>query len=196
MWDERYGESEWAYGTQANDWLVELAEQIPSGPVLCLAEGQGRNAVFLAQRGHAVTAVDQSAVGLARARELAASRKVSIETVQADLRDYPLPASHFAAIVSIWAHMPSEVRVPLHARCFEALRPGGLFILEAYTPEQLERDTGGPKNDDFLLTRARLERELPGLEVLRCETKLRMVSEGKYHQGESAVVQYLGRKPS
>lgn len=134
LWNERYAEPFASYGTEPNDFLREVADRIPAGPVLCLAEGEGRNAVFLAGRGHSVTAVDLSDVGLRNARELAARHGVTIETVVADLATYDFGSARWAGIVSIWAHVPAAVRAGLHAACAWALRPGGVFVLEAYTP--------------------------------------------------------------
>jgi len=195
MWDERYGEDGFAYGTEPNDFLVEVAGDIPPGNVLCLAEGEGRNAVFLAERGYLVTAVDLSAVGLAKAERLAAERGVRIETVVANLADYEPHAEHYSGIVSIWAHVPPEVRRALHRHCVRGLSAGGVFVLEAYTPEQVGRGTGGPPVPELTMTEAGLREELAGLDIVRCQERLRHVSEGKYHQGESAVVQVLARKP-
>lgn len=194
MWDERYAESEWAYGTEPNDFLVDVAGAIPRhGRVLCLAEGQGRNAVYLAERGHTVTAMDLSEVGLARARELAEKRGVTIDTERGDLADYDLGAARWDAIVSIWAHVPSVLRRALHRRVVRALAPGGVYLLEAYTPEQVQLGTGGPPNPDLCVPVEVLSEELAGLILERCEAKRRLVSEGRYHQGESAVVQVVAR---
>jgi len=195
MWDERYGEAGFAYGTKPNDFLVEVVDRIPPGPVLCLAEGEGRNAVFLAARGHPVTAVDQSRVGLAKAKALAAEQGVSLETRVSDLAEFDYRADHYAGIVSIWAHTPPEVRRLVHEKCVQALAPGGVMILEAYTPAQLERGTGGPPNPALCMTAAALRDELSGLEFESLEERDRVVSEGKYHQGRSAVVQLLARRP-
>ena len=198
FWDARYAEPALAYGDAPNDFLAAVADRLaPSARVLCLAEGQGRNAVFLAERGHHVTAVDLSEVGLERARVLAAERGVEIETVVADLSDYDLGDHQWDAIVSIFAHTPADVRRQLHRRVVAALRPGGAFVLEAYTPEQTRRDTGGPSGDaaiDVTMTAAGLAEELGGLdaEILR-ETE-RVVIEGPYHHGEAAVVQVLAWK--
>lgn len=195
MWNERYAETFAAYGTEPNDFLREIADQIPAGPVLCLAEGEGRNAVFLAARGHAVTAVDLSEVGLANATKLATERGVEITTVVADLTDYDPGEARWAAIVSIWAHVPPDVRVRLHAACVRALRPGGALVLEAYTPRQLERPgRGGPAQAELLMTADALRRELAGLRFERCAEVEREVSEGRYHEGPSTTVQVLAFK--
>ena len=200
FWDARYAEADLAYGDAPNDFLAGVTDRLaPAAKVLCLAEGQGRNAVFLAQRGHDVTAVDLSEVGLERARALAAERGVEVQTVAADLASYDLGDRQWDAVVSVFAHTPADVRRALHRRVVAALRPGGAFVLEAYTPEQTRRDTGGPSGDaaiDVTMTAAGLAEELDGLtaEVLR-ETE-RSVMEGPYHRGDAAVVQMLAWKPA
>lgn len=196
MWNERYAETFASYGTEPNDFLREVADRIPPGPVLCLAEGEGRNAVFLARKGHAVTAVDLSDVGLANATKLASERGVEITTVLADLAEYDPGDAIWAGIVSIWAHVPPHVRVPLHAACVRALRPGGALVLEAYTPRQLERPgRGGPPSAELLMTPEGLRQELAGLRFERCAEADRDVAEGRYHQGPSTTVQVLAFKP-
>ncbi len=198
FWDARYAEPALAYGDAPNDFLASVAVRLPpGGRVLCLAEGQGRNAVFLAERGHHVTAVDRSAVGLERAQALADRRGVAIETVAADLADYDLGEHPWDAIVSVFAHTSAEVRRRLHRRVVAALRPGGAFVLEAYTPAQTERDTGGPSGAqaiDITMTAAGLADELDGLDAeILAETE-REVVEGPYHSGAAAVVQMLAWK--
>ena len=144
FWDERYAEPEMPYGAEPNDFLAEVADRVPAGPVLCLAEGQGRNAVWLASRGHAVTAMDWSPVGLACAEKLALERGVRLRTECADLGDYAIEPGAWAGIVLVWVQVPRELRAPLHARCVAGLAPGGVIVIEAYTPEQYGRGTGGP----------------------------------------------------
>ena len=197
FWDARYAEDAPAYGDAPNDWLAAVADRLPPrGRVLSLAEGQGRNAVFLAERGHRVTAVDLSAVGLARARAFAAERGVEIETEAADLGTYDLGAGRWDAVVSVFAHTPPDVRRRLHAAVPGALRLGGAFVLEAYTPEQTGRDTGGPGPgaEDITMTAAGLRNELAGLDVETLRETERDVVEGPYHRGAAAVVQMLAWK--
>ena len=195
LWNERFAGSEFVYGTEPNDFLVAAAASFPPGPVLCLAEGEGRNAVWLAARGHAVTAVDHAAAGLAKARRLAATRGVKLETVAADLAAYPMAPGAWAGIVAIWVHLPPELRRAVHARVVRGLQPGGWFILEAYTPAQLAFDTGGPRSADLLMTAAQLRDELAGLEFEILRELERDVVEGGKHTGRAAVVQVLARKP-
>jgi SAM-dependent methyltransferase len=194
MWNERYSESGFAYGVEPNDFLVEVAAHIPPGPVLCLAEGEGRNAAFVAARGHAVLAVDQSHVGLEKARALAAERGLAIATQVADLADFEFERDRYAGIISIWAHLPPLVRQRVHQRCVQALAPGGVMVLEAYTPSQVGRGTGGPQDPLMCMTAERLRSELAGLHFESLTERERLVAEGKYHNGLSAVVQMLARK--
>jgi SAM-dependent methyltransferase len=191
-WDERFAGEEYAYGKDPNEFLASVADRIPPGRVLCLAEGEGRNAVFLAERGYAVTAVDSSGVGLAKARRLAAERGVTIETVQADLEEFVIEPGAWHGIVSIWAHLLRPVRARVHAAVVRGLAPGGVFILEAYTPAQLKHGTGGPPVVERLVELSSLRDELAGLELEIGRETAREVHEGRLHHGLSAVVQVVG----
>jgi len=195
MWDERYAAEEYAYGTEPNDFLKNMIEQVPSGRVLCVAEGEGRNAVFLAEHGYHVTAIDASAVGLEKANKLAAQRKVTINTECHDLTEYMFPKDAYSGVVSIFCHLPPEARKRLHKKLVETLLPGGVLVLEAYTPEQLKYKTGGPPVEEMAMTLSALKQELKGLEFVHAKELVREVVEGKYHTGTGAVVQIIAVKP-
>lgn len=195
FWDNRYAGDDFVFGTAPNDFLRLCADRIPAGPALCLGEGEGRNAAFLAGCGHAVTAVDQSATGLAKARRLAAHRGLTLDTVVVDLHDYAIPPGAWAAIVSIFLHLPPRLRARVYAQVATGLQPGGVLILEAYTPAQLAFGTGGPKEVELLPTLAGLREELPRLDFLLAHECERDVLEGTGHTGRSAVVQVLARRP-
>lgn len=196
FWDQRYTESGWAYGTTPNDFLEAEAGRIPPGAVLSLAEGEGRNAVFLASRGHRVEAVDQSSAGLAKTRLLAAEHGVAVRTTQADLASFDLGQGCWQGIVSIFVHLPSPLRRRVHAAVVAALAPGGVLVFEAYAPAQLTLGTGGPRELALLGSLAELTGEFTGLELLVAREVQREVQEGKYHRGTSAVVQIVARKPA
>jgi SAM-dependent methyltransferase len=195
FWDHRYAGSDFVFGTAPNGFLASVAELIPAGPVLCLAEGEGRNAVHLARRGHAVTAVDQSTVGLDKAARLAAQAGVTLTTCVGDLADYPISPGAWAGVVSIFCHLPPALRRSVHARVVAGLRPGGVFVLEAYHPAQLSFATGGPKEVTLLMTLAGLRTELGGLEFIHARECEREVVEGSGHTGRAAVVQVVARRP-
>ena len=194
MWDQRYGTQDYAYGTEPNDFLKAPFRQIPQGRVLSLAEGEGRNAVFLAKHGYRVTAVDASRVGLDKAQRLAQENNVAIECVQADLADFTPGDNEWDGIISIFCPLPSGIRRALYARLEKALKPGGVFLLEAYTPAQANNDTGGGKDTDTMQTSATLRQELAGLHFVHLQELERPVIEGRYHTGLGAVVQAIAVK--
>lgn len=192
-WNERYGVNEYVYGTKPNTFLAEHCGML-SGPVLSLSEGEGRNAVFLAARGLEVLGVDLSDVALAKANQLAQSQGVKIQTLVADLGTYTPKPEHFGSVISISAHVPSAIRRRLYPLVEQALRPGGIFLLESYSENQLARDTGGPKDRDLLMTVDKIRREFTGLETIHlCEIE-RHIAEGDRHTGMASVVQFIGRK--
>jgi hypothetical protein len=196
-WDARFAGDDYVYGTEPNDFLVEQVAHLPiGGRVLCLAEGEGRNAVWLARQGFAVTAIDSSSVGLAKAARLAEQYRVTIEFVHADLTDFAIAPDSFDAIASIWCHLPQPLRSQVHAAAAAGLRSGGVFLLEAYTPRQLALGTGGPQVVDLLVEPSELAAELPGLDAVLVHEIEREIHEGALHDGRSAVAQAIFVKPS
>jgi len=194
FWDERFGVEEFVYGVEPNDFLRAEAHRIPEGRVLCVAEGEGRNATFLAGLGYRVTAVDFSVEGLRKTERLASARGVSVELVQADLASYVPEADAFSGVVSIFAHTPAEARRHLHALVPTILQAGGCFLLEAYRQEQLAFGTGGPRDPDMLMSLVALREELRGLEIVETLEVERDIHEGAAHSGRSATVQLIGRQ--
>jgi len=194
MWEERYSVDDYVYGTEPNGFLREHLSVLPMGDALCLAEGEGRNAVFLANTGRRVSSVDLTEAGVAKTLRLALAVGVSVDAVVGDLADYDLGVDCWDAIVSIFAHMPSPVRADLHRRVVPSLRPGGVFLLEAYTPDQIGRGTGGPGSADLMMTIEGLRSELESLEFVYAEEREREIVEGTHHTGIGSVVQVIARK--
>lgn len=195
LWDTRYSADHYLYGTEPNDFLAEHYRCLPEhGRVLCLGDGEGRNSVFLASRGFDVTAVDQSAVGLEKAARLARDRGITLTLVQADLADWPLGTEHWDAIVAIFCHLPPAIRRHVHDQIPAALKPGGVLLLEAYTPAQLSFGTGGPPDADLMLSADILRKELASLAFDRLVETQRDVIEGSGHTGRGAVVQAIARR--
>lgn len=194
MWDERYSAEEYAYGKIANTFLQANYNVIPKGKVLSLAEGEGRNAVFLARQGYTVTAVDSSQVGLDKARKLAEEHGVEIECIHADLTDFDLGEAQWDGIVSIFCPLPSVVRKQVHAKVQAALKPNGTFLLEAYTPKQISYGTGGGSTVDFMQSKSTLTSELDALTFNHLHELEREVVEGIYHTGLASVVQAIAMK--
>ncbi|HZW06647.1 MAG TPA: class I SAM-dependent methyltransferase, partial [Phycisphaerales bacterium] len=192
---ERYTSDDLAYGAAPNDFLAAAADRLPrAGTALDIGAGEGRNALFLASRGLDVLAVDQSEVGMQKARRLAQQRGLKLATQAVDLRDFDAAPGSFDVVSSIFVHLPSPLRTLVHRRIAAWLKPGGLFLLEAYAPDQIERGTGGPKDPDMLASVATLVDELTGLEIDHSASLVRSVVEGRFHAGEASVVQLLARR--
>jgi 2-polyprenyl-3-methyl-5-hydroxy-6-metoxy-1,4-benzoquinol methylase len=194
MWDQRYSDEEYAFGTEPNDFLRSVLMLLPDGKALCIGDGEGRNGVWLAEQGLAVTSVDASGVGLEKARALAHQRGVAIATVHMDLADFVIERETWDVIVSIFCHLPPPLRQRVHRAAVAGLRPNGMFVLEAYTPEQIAYGTGGPPTAELTMNLQALHQELAGLKLLHAEELEREVHEGRYHNGHSAVVQLLAIK--
>ena len=195
-WEARYGDPDThTYGTEPNDFLASVAADLPPGDVLCIADGEGRNGVYMASLGHRVTSVDLTDAGTRKARALAASRGVEMTVTRADLADYDLGIARWDTVVSIFAHTPPHIRARIHGALATALRPGGRLILEAYTPEQIGRGTGGPRVRELTMDLTRLDRELTGLVIVHRSEHIRSVVEGPGHTGDGAVVQVIAHRP-
>ena len=194
MWDQKYSVDAYLYGTEPNEFLLSMTTKLKKGRVLCLAEGEGRNAVYLAKEGFAVTAVYSSRVGLAKAEKLARKHQVNIETLPVDLAEFSIGENCWDSIVSIFCHLPPKLRKQVHNGVVTGLRKGGTFLLEAYTPEQLARGTGGPPSAEIMMELDTITEELSGLKILHGAEVLRNVLEGTKHTGVGSVVQVLAQK--
>jgi len=196
FWDDRYREPGFAYGDRPNDFVVERCRALsPGSRVLELACGEGRNAVFLAERGHDVVGVDGSAAGLEKLAVLAQARGVTVGREQVDLATADLGVAQWDAVVVTFLHLPSALRARLHGAVVRALRPGGVFLAEYYAPAQVAYGTGGPPDVALLVSPEDLQREASGLVWEHLAAVERAVVEGKYHTGMAAVTQGVGRGP-
>lgn len=194
MWDKRYSADEYAYGTKPNNFLTENFNSILKGKILSLAEGEGRNAVFLAKQGYSVTAVDSSLVGINKGRKLAKSNGVNVEFIHADLIEYDLGVNQWDGVISIFFPLPSLQRRILYKKIVNGLKKSGIFLLEAYTPEQLRFGTGGGDTVEFMQSKQSLIDELQGLSFNHLIEIERNVVEGTYHTGMASVVQAIAEK--
>jgi SAM-dependent methyltransferase len=195
FWNARYAGEEFVYGREPNDFVVQAVSAIPhQGRVLCLADGEGRNSVWLARQGFRVTAVDVAEQGVAKGRELARASGVEIETRVADVTRFDLGIERWDAIVSIFLHLPSKARRELHRRAIAALAPGGVFVYEAYGPEQLRYRTGGPPEAQLLHSLDDVVPDFDGCAIERAFEGVRAVNEGRLHRGDGFVVQVIARK--
>jgi hypothetical protein len=195
FWEGRFAGPELVYGSEPNTFLAEQAADLTPGRALCLAEGQGRNGLHLARLGHQVTVQDLSSNALATARRLADAEGLRLEAVCGDLADYVPEPEGWDLVVAIWMQIPRALRATVLPRMVAACRPGGRLILEAYTPLQLGRDSGGPKVLDLLVDPADLLADVEGLELRHWHVGCREIHEGLTHRGLSAIVQCVACKP-
>lgn len=196
FWDQRYSADDYAFGTEANDFLREVSGDFTVGDTLVIGDGEGRNGVFLSQLGHRVVTIDLSPIGVDKARRLADERGVTIDARVADLTTFDMGLEAWDSIVSIFCHVPSAVRIAEYENVRRALRPGGRFLVESYDAANIGRGVGGPQDTDLTVELAELEAEFHGwhLEVHRAVE--RPIKEGPLHDGLSSVVQFVAVKPS
>jgi len=195
FWDDKFSADHYIYGTDPNEFLATNFAAIPKGNVLCIGDGEGRNGVFLATQGYQVTSVDSSAVGLRKARELATIKGVEINTILADLNDYDFGNGQWSGIVSIYCHLESPLRQKVHSGVVSGLKNAGVLLLEAYTPKQLEFNTGGPPRTSLMYSEEILQSDFKGLDFSLLQEIDRPVKEGTHHDGMGAVVQAIAVKP-
>jgi len=194
-WDERYGSGDFQFGEAPNRYLEELRPWFAPGMrALALGDGEGRNGVWLAGQGLAVTTIDWSSVGVAKAQRLAAARGVRVDARVADAAAWDYPEGGFDLVAWIYLHLPPADRAAAAAGVVRALAPGGLLALECFTPAQQGRRSGGPKLPDLLWSRAVVEALFGGLEVLELLEGTVHLDEGPRHQGPAEVVRALLRK--
>jgi len=196
FWNARYREEDYAYGEQPNTFLEAHAGLFEKGQsILSLAEGEGRNGVFLARQGCRVTGVDFSTAGRDKAMQLARKHGVALCYALADLTTYDMGENAWHGIVSIFCHLSTEERGGLFAAVKKALEPGGSFLLESYNKHQLSHGTGGPRDAGHLLALSEVSASFADWDIQLAREIERDVREGPYHHGLSAVTQFIAHKP-
>jgi SAM-dependent methyltransferase len=195
-WDKRFSVPEYVFGTEPNAFLKAQAALLPaSGTALAVADGEGRNGVWLAERGLDVLSIDWSPAAQEKARALANTRGVRLRTALVDVVSWQWPEAAYDVVVAIFVQfVPPPQRREMFAGMRRALRRGGLLLVEGYRPEQLDYKTGGPSQVENLYTRALLEAEFAGLSELRIEEHDSMTREGTGHAGMAALIDLVGRK--
>ena len=196
-WNQRFGADEYIFGTAPNAFLAAHKRLLPArGRALCVADGEGRNSVWLAEQGLEVTAFDFSPVAVAKARRLAAERGVRVDYEVASVNDWRWPQAAFDVVAAIFVQFADPaMRAFMFERMVRALGPGGLLLLEGYTPKQLDYRTGGPSQVENLYTAPMLREAFSGLEIVELEEYEADVTEGTRHSGRSALIDLVARKP-
>lgn len=197
FWDERFEAEHYVFGTEPNAFLRREAHRIPpASRVLAVADGEGRNGVFLAGFGHDVVATDFSSRGMAKARRLAAEKGVKLQTELVDLADYDWSAGDFDAIAAIFIQFADPAfRAEIFEGFAKALKPGGILLLEGYRPEQLEYGTGGPKVEEKLYTEEMLRQAFADWDIQMLNAYDAEVDEGPGHAGMSALIDLIAIRP-
>lgn len=194
-WDARYADGDFQFGDRPNEYLRAQSWRLSPGMrALAVGDGEGRNGVWLAERGLDVTAIDWSATGITKARELAARRGVALRTIVADVTRWDWPEGRFNLVAWIFVHLPPADRAIAAQGVLRSLAAGGLLALECFTPAQEGRRSGGPKDPALLWTRARVEEAFGALEVIELMEGTVLLDEGPRHQGPAEVVRALLRK--
>ena len=195
-WDARYAVPEYQFGEAPNAFLRRTAPRIrPRGSVLCVADGEGRNSVWLAEQGFAVTAFDFAPNAVEKARALAARRGVSVDHRLSDLERWDFETGRYDALVAIFIQfLPPETRDAAFDRMQAAVVPGGVFVLEGYRPEQVDYRTGGPPRRDHMYTREWIETRFAGWEILSLDLYDAEIREGRAHSGMSALIDVVARR--
>lgn len=196
-WDARYDRRDYFYGTAPADFVMRHAADLPSGSrALCVADGEGRNSVWLAARGLDVTAMDASARGLDKARALAADRGVQVDFRHADIADWDWSARTYDAVLAVYIQFAApQMRARIFAGLDTALRPGGLLLLHGFAPRQVDYGTGGPPERANMYTLDMLRAAFPDYLPLHMADYDAHVDSGAGHSGLAAMVDFVGVKP-
>jgi cyclopropane fatty-acyl-phospholipid synthase-like methyltransferase len=197
MWDERYAGDDYLFGTEPAAFLIARRQLLVAGErVLAIADGEGRNSVFLAEHGLDVTAMDASPVGLAKAERLAGQRGVSIDFRQADLLTWTWEPDAYDLVVAVFFQfLGPDDRATVFDGIRRTVRPGGRLLLHGYRPEQVDYGTGGPPLRENMYTEDLLREAFAGFEIERLESYDTEIVEGTGHAGMSALIDLVARKP-
>ena len=197
FWNERFNKEEFIFGKEPNEYLVEQTSQYlkPNASVLCIADGEGRNGVWLAKQGMRVTSFDVSDIALVKAKQFAKDNEVNIEYSLCDTDGFDWKTNSYDAIIAIFIQFADpEMRVRIFKQVHQALKPGGIFILQGYTPKQLEYKTGGPSLIEHLYTEEMIRKLSHDFEILDLQCYEKELSEGARHTGMSALLGMVAKK--
>ena len=200
FWNARFSESGFAYGDRASRLLLAFRDMFRAGQrALVPACGEGRDAVFLAECGLDVTAVDLSSAGLEKTARLAAARDVAVTCIEADLGQWDWPQAEYDCVAAMFLHVPPAFRPVLHGKMLAALKPGGHVFLEGFLPEQIEwqktHNSGGPPVLEMLFAPDDIRADFSAAEPVSFMTGIETITEGPYHSGPAALLRAVFRKP-
>ncbi|UBB90373.1 class I SAM-dependent methyltransferase [Candidatus Kaistella beijingensis] len=199
FWNERYADSEYAYGIKPNEYFEEQLKKINPAKILLPAEGEGRNAVFASKNGWETFAFDISIEGKNKAENLASKEKVLIDYRINSIENCEYPRESFDVLALIFAHFPQENRNLYHRKLDEFVKIGGYVILEAFTKNHLEysgknKNLGGPKDLKMLYDLGEIKNDFSNYEILELSESVVEINEGTFHNGQSSVIRFFGKK--
>ena len=197
-WDQRFAADDYVFGTEPAKALLKLETfLVPEGKTLVVADGEGRNSVYLASRGFDVTATDYSEVGLAKARRLAEERNVSVHYVVEDIFQRDWSSEQYDNVIAVFIQfVPPSHMTKVLSGLAKAVKPNGTLLVHGYTPKQVEFGTGGPPNPEHMYTEAMLRNIYQHLDIRVCGEYEDVLNEGAGHSGKSALIDFVGVKPS
>ena len=196
MWDKRFSTPDYVFGQEPNAFLVSQAALLGKGHALALADGEGRNSVWLAQQGFTVDAFDFSAPAVDKAKALAAKHHVTVNFTCSDWQSFEWKAAHYDLVAGIFFQFATpDERVELFEKIKQSLKPGGVVVIQGYGKNQLSYNTGGPGKLDHLYDEDLLRQAFAGYDIQVCETYETIIHEGAGHSGMSALVGLVARKP-
>jgi SAM-dependent methyltransferase len=197
FWNERFDKAEFIFGKEPNEYLVEQTNQYlkPKDKVLCIADGEGRNGVWLAKQGMQVVGFDVSDIALAKAKQFAQDNQVIIDYSLCDSDGFNWGTNNYDAVIGIFIQFADPaMRARIFKQAYEALKPGGIFILQGYTPKQLEYKTGGPSLIEHLYTEDMIRDLAKDFQILDLCCYEKELSEGARHTGMSALLGLVAQK--
>ena len=194
FWDQRYATESYAYGTEPNSFFEEKLAQLKAGKILLPGEGEGRNAVYAAQRGWEVHAFDQSEQGQKKALKLAGDRGVHLDYQIHDYQNYSPGAEKFDCIGLFYTHMPAPLRNHFFGQLHHWLNQGGQLLLEGFAKAQILNTSGGPKREDMLFSEEELKQDFKNFAVLEIISHTVLLQEGNFHQGQANIIRAVAQK--
>ena len=199
IWEDRYGQDEYAFGIEPNEYLKNQLLKIRPGTILFPAEGEGRNAVFAAKMGWTASAFDISNNGRNKALKLAKDSNVTIDYRIGELPELGYTDAQFDAIALIYAHFPAAIRSEYHQLADTYLRKGGIIIIESFSKNHLEyrqrnEKVGGPKDLDSLFSIEEIKSDFQQYDIIELAEEVIDLQEGIYHNGQGSVIRFVGRK--
>ena len=192
-WDQRYSEKEYVYGRMPNAFLKNFIDNEPPAGILLPGEGEGRNAVYAAEKGWQVYAVDLSEAGKEKALSWARENKVVIDYQVADLVEWDAPLT-VDCVAIVYTHFEPEFRTMIHHKLIDKLAPGGFFIMEVFSKKQINYDSGGPNNIEMLYDEKLLKEDFKSLKIDFLQERVIDLDEGRFHRGEASIIRMIAKK--